>query len=412
MGKFKGCYLPYQLVRGPVHGTISRDGNSRKYQCDGYLEGTAVNTSSQLDNLVLNEVEPFDWSAARPFTYGYIAGHKVKLNDISEAQTEKRILAEAAQDFRPEVERVMQTSGVGIQLTSGSLMELSVLLPVYFIKSGKLTAVMNGQTGRIAVSKEREKKSYPWMIEPLLYTILATLLLSIPWHLQIEEIFLVAFVFAAIFFSIMGDGRKSLIHRITMQSENSKAKRENGELKIEEGKGILKNPCDNTPVFYEKNNQGRCVPVKIRFYSLRRWFSILTNTFVTVFLPAILAAFVRWVYMEPGEAFMDGYRMQYGAAWYVLAGMIAVMYLAKGVRRDVYEHPILYEILPNGKKRLIGRRKDRKVGILGMFGIGQTQSDGKKLTVFRLIKGLGGIGILLAAVTIVLLIGSTAAIIL
>jgi hypothetical protein len=66
-----------------------------------------------------------------------------------------------------------------------------------------------------------------------------------------------------------------------------------GELKIEEGKGILKNPCDNTPVFYEKNNQGRCVPVKIRFYSLRRWFSILTNTFVTVFLPAILAAFVR-----------------------------------------------------------------------------------------------------------------------
>ena len=109
---------------------------------------------------------------------------------------------------------------------------------------------------------------------------------------------------------------------------------------------------------------------------------------------------------------MDGYRMQYGAAWYVLAGMIAVMYLAKGVRRDVYEHPILYEILPNGKKRLIGRRKDRKVGILGMFGIGQTQSDGKKLTVFRLIKGMGGIGILLAAVTIVLLIGSTAAIIL
>ena len=190
MGQFKGCYLPYQLVRGPVHGTISRDGNSGKYQCDGYLEGTAVNTSSQLDNLVLNEVEPFDWSAARPFTYGYIAGHKVKLNDISEAQTEKRILAEAAQDFRPEVERVMQTSGVGIQLTSGSLMELSVLLPVYFIKSGKLTAVMNGQTGRIAVSKEREKKSYPWMIEPLLYTILATLLLSIPWHLQIEEIFL------------------------------------------------------------------------------------------------------------------------------------------------------------------------------------------------------------------------------
>lgn len=60
MGKLKGYYLPYQLVRGPVYGKVSRDGSERTYQCAGYLEGTAVSTSNQLDNSVLNEMEPFD----------------------------------------------------------------------------------------------------------------------------------------------------------------------------------------------------------------------------------------------------------------------------------------------------------------------------------------------------------------
>ena len=159
MNRFHGCYLPYQIVRGPVRGTVTREGNSRKYQCAGYLKGTTVHTSSQLDNLVLNEMEPFDWSAARPFEYGYIAGQNVKLSDISDAQTDDRIREEPAGDFLPEVERVMQSSGVKVETETGDMYAVSALLPVYFIKSGKLTAVMNGQTGRIAVSKDRKKET-------------------------------------------------------------------------------------------------------------------------------------------------------------------------------------------------------------------------------------------------------------
>ena len=76
INKMQAYYLPYRLVRGPVQGTVFRDGTERKYHCGGYLEGIAVNTSKQLDNLVLNEIEPFDWSEAKQFEYGYIAGHK------------------------------------------------------------------------------------------------------------------------------------------------------------------------------------------------------------------------------------------------------------------------------------------------------------------------------------------------
>ena len=122
-------------------------------------EETAVNTSGQLDNQVLDEIEPFDWSKARPFEYGYVAGHHVKLSDISGAETDRRIREEAAEDFLPEVERVMQSSGVSVLTETGNMNAIPALLPVYFIKSGKLTAVMNGQTGQIAVTKEREKKA-------------------------------------------------------------------------------------------------------------------------------------------------------------------------------------------------------------------------------------------------------------
>lgn len=45
-----------------------------------------------------------------------------------------------------------------------------------------------------------------------------------------------------------------------------------------------------------------------------------------------------------------------------------------------------------------------------MFGVGRVESDGKKLTLFCLIKSLGGIGIVLAAVMMFTLFGSIAAI--
>ena len=62
MNHFCGYYLPYQIVKGPVNARVSRDGTFRGYECGGYLEGTAVGTSKQLDNLVLNDMEPFDWA--------------------------------------------------------------------------------------------------------------------------------------------------------------------------------------------------------------------------------------------------------------------------------------------------------------------------------------------------------------
>ncbi len=412
IGKICGYYLPYQLVRGPVSADVTRDAGERKYFCRGFLEGTAVNTSRQLDNRVLNDMEPFDWSAARPFEYGYVAGSGVKLSDISAAETERRVREEVVRDFLPEVEKVMQTTGVRVDVATGDLLTINVLLPVYFIRSGDLLAAMNGQTGRIAVSTARKKKSFPWIIEPLLYTIILTFLLGLWSHFLPELMLYGGLVIAIIIFAVMGDGRKSLVRSVTLRTKAGRAKRVGETLVIDDSRDILKNPWDNTPVFYERNGQGACVPVRIRFYTAGRWIGILLNAFVTVFLPAIIAAVLRLVTMGRGARFLDGFRPLYGAAWYVLAAVIVLVYLVKGVRRDAYDRPYLYEIMPDGGERLIGTRADRKVTVLSMFGIGRTTPDGKRVTVFRFVRMLGGAGVFLALALLGILAGSVAAILL
>ena len=409
MDKLEGFYLPYRLVRGPVHASVTRDGSSRRYHCAGYLEGTAVSAAKDLDNLVLDAMEPFDWAAARPFEYGYIAGHKVRLSDISEAEVAARTRDEVRADFLPEVEKVMQTSGIDVGVGTGDLQTLRALLPVYCIHIKNATAVLNGQTGRIAVSGARKKKSYPWVIEPLLYTILATVLLGIPFHFDIGSMALFAAVFACLFFCIMGDERSALIRSITLRSREARARREDGKLFVEEGRDILQNPFDNRPVFFEPNEKGEEVPVRIRFYSLARLLGIVVLMLVLIFLPVIVAAPLRLLIMRgTGESFPDRFQAGYGAAWYVLMGFIALILYAKGVRQTLYDHPLLYELLPGGKTRFMGRFRDHFLGPLALLGL---TFDKKERPSFReTVSDLGGLGWFLILTPLVILIGSVAAI--
>lgn len=411
--KLKGYYLPYQLVQGPVSATVSRDATVRKYYCDGYLDGTAVNTSKQLDNLTLNEMEPFDWSEAQPFEYGYIAGQNVKLSDISDAQTEKRVLQEVQEDFLPEVERVMQTSGVTLQMQSGNLMTIPVLLPVYFIKAlykdRGVTAAMNGQTGRIAISTGREKKTLPWVVEPTAYTLIS---IALMWYFSgsLELAGMGGLVLGIIFFAIFEQGREALVRRIVLKSDVAKAERKGEKLAIEEGADVLENPYDNTPIFREKNEAGEMVPVRLRFYPIGRQVSVIINLLITIFLPAIIAAFFRFVSMGSGEKFMDGFAPQYGAAWYVFAAFLAILYWAKGVRTDAYDHPYIYQIMEDGNQKLIGSSDSRRLSVLSMFGVGEMDENGKRIGLFRMLWSLGGVGLFLGGTILFILIGCVAAI--
>lgn len=58
--ELRGFYLPYEMIRGPVHMRVSRMDGFRKYSCEGFISDEFVNRSSQLDNLLLDGMEPFD----------------------------------------------------------------------------------------------------------------------------------------------------------------------------------------------------------------------------------------------------------------------------------------------------------------------------------------------------------------
>ncbi len=403
-----GYYLPYYVVKGPVQAKISRDGTERSYQCAGFIDGIAVNASKQLNNLVLNEAEPFDWSYVRPFDYGYIAGQRVKLCDISDSAADRRIKDEVNADFLPEVEKVMQTRGVNLEISTGDMSVMPALMPMYVVKTKKLTAVMNGQTGRIAVSAGRFNESYQWLAEPTIYTVILTLVFGYFYDYDPQALFLGGFVFGAIIFAAMTQGKKAVRTDIVLKTKAVRAERR--EEKLEYGSEEIKNPYDNTPVFFEKNEKGETFPVKITFYGLSRWAAVVFYGAVTIFLPVFPAALFRLADMGENEQFMDYFHLEYGAAWFVLAAMIVLIYFVKGVRVDMYEHPVIQAIQPDGTLSPVGRAVDHRIGILYMFGVGKRSQDGRIVTLYALIRSLGGAGVFLVLSIIFILLGSALAI--
>lgn len=379
IGLTEGYYLPYRLIRGPVEGNAYRDIHGKTYRYRGFLEKTAVATSKQLDNLVLNAMEPFDWTGLQEFELGYIGGHRVKLSDLSEAQIAEAVLSEVSEDYRPWVAKALQTSGVTLETENGDFMNVSALLPAYVLRVGDLLAVVNGQTGKVAVKSLKRPKEYKlWVIEPILITVLVTIAAGFFFKGDIEGIALSAAVVGIMTFAIYDSRKNSVFIKRLFKSENRKARRENGKLVIEKE---LKNPLSSKPVFYEKDGE-REATVELRFYTVGRLLQMLLHMFTLVFAPAILAVAIRTVMYLSGNApnIFEGIAFRYGAAWYVLGGAICFIYFLVGFRGDVYNRPIMRELLPDGKKKAFGSRKERRITIFSLLRIRKRDREpGEKL---------------------------------
>ena len=119
----------------------------------------------------VNGMEPFLWEELEPFQFGYIAGHAAEVPTVDGAELRRRVFEEVAEEYRPTVERTMQTTGLALYPESEALLRLPAFLPVYFMDCGEVQAAVNGQTGKVSVLAEKETRTYPWVIEPLLGTL-------------------------------------------------------------------------------------------------------------------------------------------------------------------------------------------------------------------------------------------------
>ncbi len=361
LGKLEAYYLPYKMVRGPVEGFAQRNIASRLYECQAFVEGALVNVSRQLDNDVLDAAEPFDPGALRPFEHGYIAGHKVKLCDVNGEEASRRMFAEAAEDIRPVVEKVLENNDVAVRVVDTGLSEVPVLLPMYFIKTEAISAAVNGETGKVAVSVNIRQKKWDWMWKPGIFTAICGALAI--WAFGLGDFDAVAAtcgctaVVAMISFALFSSFRHNLETKQILTGKEIEG--------IPPKKHLL-------PIFHDWVN-GKRVPVRYQFHYWLRSVVMYGESAFILLLPVILALLIHLVFPEEGKSIGDlGFGD--GAAWYVLSACGIFMYWIMVFNYVMYDYPIIYRIMPDGTDSLVTRNirlyvlPNAKRWILDVFG--------------------------------------------
>lgn len=137
--------------------------------------------------------------------------------------------------------------------------------------------------------------------------------------------------------------------------------------------------------------------------------TILLKLIFFNFAPAIIAAGIRFLQIAgTGERFLDKFYYMGGASWYVIASFVTLLYWTRGVRRDIYNHP-LYEILPNRKTRRFGGFLSRRLSLFNMFG-SDVDKNGNLVSFKDSFSDTGCFTVGIAVAILVFLLFNTAAI--
>lgn len=353
MKDLKGYYLPYELVRGPIDCMASRRGASLNLNCGGVLANTFVNTSSQLDNLTLDGMEPFDLDELEEFSYGFLAKQKAKVMDISAKDLANRIEEEVENSYSPIVAKTMETKEVSVDVDSTQLMTIPVLLPVYYIMRKGFYAAVNGQTGKVSVSEVSLKKLSPWWIKPLVATLLvffASILISyiltkdFEASLGLAGMFdlVMGLIFFTAYHNAYGDDKGLKAFHDVVSTTELYERGQDKKLKLSHKK-IEADPVE--PMFFQ-DIDGKKTRVFIKFTTAGRMFKMVAAAVGAMFLPVIIA------FLLNGLSF-TGLDLMGSAVWLCIFVPIAIAYFVSMGRIDIYENPYVYVVDTNGKQHRI-----------------------------------------------------------
>ena len=342
IGSLSGCYLPYQLVKGPTFCRVMRKEAGRKYECRGYLDGSFVNTSKNLNNLLLDGTEPFDLADIRDFDFSYLAGQRVKITDLSDSETEARVCDEIAADYEPVLSKVLESRAVTVETDADGLLSMSVVLPVYYLNANGVLAAVNGQTGKVAVQEAKDRFTLPWQLRPIAAFIITVAVVfgftqlfraDMTASLMITgmlAVFFLIVIFVAYDNHYAGTGRTRLRRRIFTSDSNAAAV--------------------SPPVFYEKIN-GKETTVRMRFSTpgriLRMGFVALLVTFLPLVIAFVLNGFS-----------IHGIKLGGAAVWLCIFVPVTPIYFLNFGRLEIYNKPMLYYRNKKGRERRYVKKPD------------------------------------------------------
>lgn len=170
----KGVYVPFWLFDADADASIKYDATTVQTWVDGEYEYTEtshyalhragslgfekipVDSSSKIDNVLTEAIEPFNFNELEPFRAAYLAGYLADKYDVQRddciKRANERIKASAEEAFKKT------TTGYSSVIPTESAVSLSngsakyALLPVWVLnttwKGQKYVFAMNGQTGK------------------------------------------------------------------------------------------------------------------------------------------------------------------------------------------------------------------------------------------------------------------------
>ncbi len=354
LGDLKGCYLPYELVRGPVDSVIRRVEGGQTYECGGFADEVFVNCSIDLDNRLLDGMEPYNLDELTGFDFAYVAGHQVKVGDITGEELENRIKNEISDDYLPVIQKTLEAKAVSINVNADEILRMPVLLPVYYLSFDGFMAAVNGQTGKVSVRavKESHYVIFPWWLKALFWDVVLTGIICLIMALfgaDTELIqtaggcigFFLAMAFLTAYSEHMGNN-KVLIEagRKIFTSKGGPFVRKGGKLTQLGDK--LEKPLTK-PVFF-MNLDGTREAVELKFTGTSRVIRALLLGLIVIFLPAIIALFI--VGFDFSQLHLLG-----GAVWYCLTVPLTPVVLIKFGRLEIYDRPWIYILDEDGNKK-------------------------------------------------------------
>lgn len=369
--ELRGYYLPYHMARGPVYCDVKKNYELNHFKASGYLHGEFVNCSKQLDNLVLDAMEPYDLTELKEFDYAYVAGQRVKITDISPEDAKERLQSEVESNYRVFMEKIWGTKAIDMETKVDTVLDSPVLLPVYYIKEGEVSAAVNGQTGKVSVRAEKTSIyiSLPWWLDALFVFLctsgatfgigyLASGLLE--ETLAITGILAVFYLFLFCFMFEPGlDNFGSITrYRNIFTSGELNFRREKGRLVPREE--VLKRKIAE-PVFI-KEKQGKKVPVTYVFRSPKRIISMVLLTVGIVFLPVILALFVNGFNFARLNLLGSG-------VWFCITVPTAPIVLIQCGFKELYNNPWVFTVSEDGKKKRFHEKDMNVISFIKEYAI-------------------------------------------
>ncbi|MCR4705259.1 MAG: hypothetical protein K5641_04270 [Lachnospiraceae bacterium] len=356
----KGCYLPYELVRGPVECSVFRIEGGSIYECGGFVDQVFINCSKKLDNQLLDGMEPYDLDDLKEFEYSYIAGHQVKTVDISEDELVRRVDVEVSEDYKPAIQKTLETKAVGVKAYCNGVLRMPVLLPAYYLAFDGYMASVNGQTGKVSVRAYQDSKYLllPWWLKAILATIAGTAGVALglfAFGAEIDLIYVASGCLALVLIFVFFTAYSQQYEETYGLEYYRKIFTSKGGAYIRKGKQLVQEKKERVkpvtkPVFF-MNINGRQEEVELRFTSAFRVIRALIIAFSVVFLPVIFALIINGFNFS--QLNLGG-----SAVWFCLAVPLAPFFLVKYGRMDIYDNPWIYLIMENGKKKRYKPKRD------------------------------------------------------